>query len=767
MAELPGQIQQGLATLELQGSALAPQDDARRRSSNTSFSIASHSLPDFSLFPVLPQRTPNVPPLDAEKEAVLESSRATVIASSDPEVQLMWANDALTYVDISAEHDRRMSYLFGTRPSTPTKELQMRADAINIVEFLAGQRHPRAEFMKGMWLEFGKFGYREDKPEAFRTYKRAAEKGYARAEYRMGMLFESTHQPLEALQRYRAGEKAGDSAACYRLGMTHLLGQLGQPQDFPVAVQLIKHAADHADENAPQGAYVYGMLLANELPQITVPAIILQPDSAAARIHLERSAFLGFSKAQAKMGSAYELCALGCPFDPALSLHYNRLAARQGDADAEMSISKWFLCGATGVFSKSESMAYHFAERAASDGLDTAEFAMGYFNEIGIACPVNIDLALQWYRKAAEKGSKDAAARIEALTVSRQNTLSKKDHEKNAIERIRSTHASKRGNRPERLVNTIQNLPPVKDAPSNQGHVRKLSAAPVGPLVESSRPASTQTLPPRSSSITPYPLDDRPATVAPYPLGDDLRPTSKSFDPVAVYTNATQRPPSMGIVGHTGPRRHSGAPPGAVQPMPAAVQRVTGHRQPSETPPARPPKELLHPQTEVRPGDHADLRRATRTPDFGARPGPKTPDRTPPRAQPQRGSPGQSLPVTGAADGRRPSGTGSPLPPPGASRPGVASRPAAAATSRPPGKGPQTFEQMGIPAGKNESDCVSFQDFISGSAVRVDMADLFPDNHVDTPHVPVMKTERSITCTDEQIPPYSHLLLRHHLNACA
>ena len=56
---------------------------------------------------------------------------------------------------------------------------------MNIVKFLAEQHHPHAEFIKGMWLEFGKFGFRVDRKEAFRCYSRAAEKGYARAEYRI------------------------------------------------------------------------------------------------------------------------------------------------------------------------------------------------------------------------------------------------------------------------------------------------------------------------------------------------------------------------------------------------------------------------------------------------------------------------------------------------------------------------------------------------------------------------------------------------------
>lgn len=41
-----------------------------------------------------------------------------------------------------------------------------------------------------------------------------------------------------------------------RMGMIAALGQLGQRQDFARAVALIRHAAETADENSPQGAYV-------------------------------------------------------------------------------------------------------------------------------------------------------------------------------------------------------------------------------------------------------------------------------------------------------------------------------------------------------------------------------------------------------------------------------------------------------------------------------------------------------------------------------
>ena len=171
--------------------------------------------PTFSPFPPIRNRPANVPPSDEEKEAILESARGPVLNSDDPEMQLSWAQDALAWVEIAAQNEARVSENRVGRPRTPHIEHKLRVDAINVVSFLADQHHPKAEFMRGMWLEFGKFDIRMDKKEAFRCYQRAAQKGYARAEYRMGMQFESSNEPDKAIKHYLLGVKAGDSASNY------------------------------------------------------------------------------------------------------------------------------------------------------------------------------------------------------------------------------------------------------------------------------------------------------------------------------------------------------------------------------------------------------------------------------------------------------------------------------------------------------------------------------------------------------------------------
>ena len=174
----------------------------------------------FSPFPPLINPGPHVPLNFEEKEIEIEQSRVEVLSSNDPELQLTWAYNALNHVEISLAHLARISD--GQRPDTPEMEHQIKTDAINVVSFLADQHHPRAEFMKGNWLEFGKFGFRVDKKEAFKCYARSAERGHARAEYRMGMQFENSNEPMKAIKHYTQGAALGDSASNYVCPSTSL-----------------------------------------------------------------------------------------------------------------------------------------------------------------------------------------------------------------------------------------------------------------------------------------------------------------------------------------------------------------------------------------------------------------------------------------------------------------------------------------------------------------------------------------------------------------
>ncbi|THC95473.1 hypothetical protein EYZ11_005067 [Aspergillus tanneri] len=625
--------------------------------------------PNFSPFPVLRNPPPNVPPTDEQKEASLEKARMPVLSSNDPEMQLAWAQDALAYVEAATQNEARLSLIQPPRPQTPQVERQLKVDAMNIVNFLAEQYHPKAEFIKGMWLEFGKFGYRIDKKEAFRAYSRAAEKGYARAEYRIGMQFESSGEPEKAIRHYEKGVALADSASFYRLGMMILLGQHGQRQDYQTGLDYINLAAQSCDENAPQGAYVYGMLLARELPQVNVPENYLPLDLNAARVNIEKAAYHGFAKAQVKMGAAYELCQLGCDFNPALSLHYNALAARQGEPEAEMAISKWFLCGHEGVFEKNDELAFKYAQRAAQSGFPTAEFALGYFYEVGICVQVDIKEARTWYAKAAANGNKDATSRIDS--ISRSKTLSRKDHEQVAIARIKSRYGShQRGDSIKAAPENIEMPDPSRMSLADN------NPPPTAPYPDRPPSRARPVYPPGYSMPDP-----RPSSA--FGINPNIHPNAPNYNRAASY--------GPGPMGYRSPAPGTSSA-GPASPVSAAPKLDIGYSAPLESPsadPRRRPQRL----------DNVPDRRPVKTPVSPPQGGPVNSPR------PTASSPSANFPPR-TESMQAPSAPSTPKPP--ASSSSSTSQKPAPQPSKPqgglPGKGPKTFEEMGVPTAQKDSD---------------------------------------------------------------
>ncbi|KAH0541224.1 hypothetical protein FGG08_004280 [Glutinoglossum americanum] len=336
------------------------------------------------------------------------------MASKDPEAQLAWAEEALVYVDASITYNRRTADDPTVLKLTQVDN-QLHKGALTIVYTLACEGHPKAEVLRGLGLEYAKYGLKKDEMEAFECYQRAGLKGYGRAKFRMGMIYEKRKELPNAIGHYQEGVRLEDPASRERLGMMNLLGQHGQKQDYQLGVQLIAFAAQSANTGAPQGAYTYGLLLSRELPGVGVPESVLKPDVALAKEHFKRAALLGMSSAQVRMGKAYERSELGCDFDPRLAIHYNRLAARQGHVEAEAALSRWFLSGHEGLLARNDRAAFDYAMRAARDRYPPAEFQIGHFYEVGIHVKVDLESARLWYVNAAKHGNQDAAGRLESL----------------------------------------------------------------------------------------------------------------------------------------------------------------------------------------------------------------------------------------------------------------------------------------------------------------------------------------------------------------
>ena len=127
----------------------------------------------------------------------------------------------------------------------------------------------------------------------------------------------------------------------------------------------------------------------------------VQHDEAASRRYFTQAANLGYKFSQFRLGCAYEYGLLGCNVDPRQSIAWYSKAAVQEEHQSELALSGWYLTGTEGVLQQSDTEAYLWARKAAQAGLAKAEYAMGYFTEVGIGAPANLEDAKRWYWKSA------------------------------------------------------------------------------------------------------------------------------------------------------------------------------------------------------------------------------------------------------------------------------------------------------------------------------------------------------------------------------
>ena len=110
---------------------------------------------------------------------------------------------------------------------------------------------------------------------------------------------------------------------------------------------------------------------------------------------------MGYKFSQFRLGQAHEQGTLGFPQDPRASIAWYSKAAAQEEHQSELGLSGWYLTGAEGVLAQNDTEAYLWARKAAQAGLAKAEYAMGYFTEVGIGAPADVEAAKRWYWKSA------------------------------------------------------------------------------------------------------------------------------------------------------------------------------------------------------------------------------------------------------------------------------------------------------------------------------------------------------------------------------
>ncbi|KAF7187243.1 Chitin synthase regulatory factor 3 [Pseudocercospora fuligena] len=297
-------------------------------------------------------------------------------------------------------------------------------EAFKRLKRIVNSGYPEAQFYLADCYGQGMLGLEVDTKEAFKLYQAAAKAGHPQAAYRTAVCCEmgpeegggTSRDFPKAVQWYRRAATLGDGPAMYKIGAVLLKGLLGQQRNITEAVIWLKRGAEHADADNPHALHELAGLYesSNTNPEIRNKVVA---DDAYARDLFMKAAGLGYKFSQFRLGQAYEYGNLGLPIDNRSSIAWYTKAAAQGEHQAELALSGWYLTGAEGILEHSDTEAYLWARKAASSEppLAKAMFAMGYFTENGIGCPPSMDEARKWYGRAASYKFPKAVERLEEL----------------------------------------------------------------------------------------------------------------------------------------------------------------------------------------------------------------------------------------------------------------------------------------------------------------------------------------------------------------
>ncbi|KAJ9632806.1 hypothetical protein H2204_007681 [Knufia peltigerae] len=291
-------------------------------------------------------------------------------------------------------------------------------DAHKLIKRLVAASYPDAMFYLADCHGQGLLGLPVDPKEAFHLYQSAAKLNHAQSAYRVAVCCElgseegggTRRDPLKAIQWYKRAATLGDTPAMYKMGMIQLKGLLGQPKSPREAVSWLKRAAERADKDNPHALHELGLLYESASGNDS----IIRDERYAFQL-FQQAAELGYKYSQFRLGSAFEYGLLGCPIDARQSIAWYTRAAAQGEHQSELALSGWYLTGSEPLLVQSDTEAFLWARKAASSNLAKAEYAMGYFNEVGIGTGVDVEEAKRWYYRAASQNFPKARERLEEL----------------------------------------------------------------------------------------------------------------------------------------------------------------------------------------------------------------------------------------------------------------------------------------------------------------------------------------------------------------
>ena len=254
-------------------------------------------------------------------DRTLELYRANAKKTQDPDLQFEFA-----VFMIDASKTMPMPVPTPGNVMEVEKAEQKREDLIReamaLLKRLADRGHmPSQYFLADCYANgIGTHKSRQDFDRAFPLFVLAAKHGHPDAAYRAGTCCENgwgcRRESAKAIQFYKKSAAAGHPGALYRLGIAYLNGELGLSKSPREGVSYLKRSAEHATAEFPHALHELALLHERGIDNV------LFVDYEYSAELLAQAAELGYAPSAYRLGECYEYGKMGCPQDPALSIHY-------------------------------------------------------------------------------------------------------------------------------------------------------------------------------------------------------------------------------------------------------------------------------------------------------------------------------------------------------------------------------------------------------------------------------------------------------------
>lgn len=276
----------------------------------------------------------------------------------------------------------------------------------------ATQQTLQAEYKKQVdvvtlqeWFDVANSYYqKKDYKQAFNLFHKAAEQGYAEAQFSIGVMYANgegvTRDSKQAVYWYQKAAKQSVAKAQYNLGAMYHKGD-GVQKNEAQAISWYRKAAEQGLPDAEMNLglrYDYGLGV--------------QKDNIQAAYWYKRAAENDLAEAQYFIATMYDT-GTGVSKDAQQAAIWYRKAAEQGYAEAQYALGNVYQTG-QGAHQDYDQAQFWYS-KAADQGNSSAQLNLGIMYVKGQGASQNLALAYFWINLSAEQGNVNALKNRELL----------------------------------------------------------------------------------------------------------------------------------------------------------------------------------------------------------------------------------------------------------------------------------------------------------------------------------------------------------------